>query len=85
MRDVYKRQHDIAVFFSEQRHSAQLLGLLEGHHIDVYGQRLEDFGVDDPLHLSQLLGRYSVEVREVEAHTLVAVSYTHLDVYKRQV
>ena len=65
--------HDIAVFFSEQRHSAQLLGLLEGHHLDVYGQRLEDFGVDDPLHLSQLLGRYSVEVREVEAHTLVVL------------
>ena len=57
---------DLAVLLAEQSHSAQLLGLFDGHFLDGDVHRLEDLVVDDLLHAEQLLGSDSAEVGEVE-------------------
>ena len=57
---------DLAVLLAEQSHSAQLLGLFDGHLLDSDVHRLEDLVVDDLLHADQLLGSDSAEVGEVE-------------------
>ena len=61
---------DLAVLLAEQSHSAQLLGLFDGHFLDGDVHRLEDLVVDDLLHAEQLLGSDSAEVGKVEVRDL---------------
>src|SRR5699024_5267399 len=68
--------NDIAVFLSEQSHSAQLLGLSDGHLFHLYRHSLEDFLVDLGFHLGQLLGGEGGEVSEVKAHVLAVDQLT---------
>ena len=53
-------------FFAEEGHGAHLLGLVQGHRLDLDLQRVEDLVVDDLLHLGQFLGGDGAEVGEVE-------------------
>ena len=61
----------IAVFFAEQRHGAQLFGLLDGHLGGGDGVRLQNQLVDTGLHLFQLLGGHGGKMTEVEAADLI--------------
>ena len=60
--------HVVAVFLAEEGDGAELLGLLDGDVAMVLqGDVLADAGIDDALHLAQLLGCHLLEVAEVKA------------------
>ena len=80
-REIVRRAHDadnVAVFFSEERHSAQLLGFFDGHlHIDDF-HSAEYFCIDDRFHLYKLLRCQRREVCEVESHSVAVDKLTCL-------
>ena len=61
---------DIAVFFTEQGHSALFFGRIEGHFFDGDGDGLEDFFVDQGFDLIQFILRDRREMGEVETQVV---------------
>ena len=62
-----------AVLLAEQRHSAHLLGFLDGQVLDLDVQALEDLLVDLLFDLDQLLGGDGAEMGEVKAGDVVVL------------
>ena len=58
----------VTILLAKQGNGAQLLGFCQGHVAMVLqGNILADAGIDDALHLTQLLARHLLEVAEVKA------------------
>ena len=78
--EITHRDHadDVAVFFAEQRHGAQLAGLVDGHFLRDDRERRADLLIDEVFHLRDLFGRHRLEVREVKAQPVGVVQGTGL-------
>ena len=63
--------HHVAVLLPEQRHGAELAGLLNRHLADIRGDAAENPAVDQLLHLLQLLRRQRGKMRKVKPHTVL--------------
>ena len=73
--------HGIAVFLAKQSRDARLASSIERSLIRAHGNGVHDLLVCDALDLSQLLGRYALEVGEVETQAIgsdVAASLLHM-------
>ena len=63
--------HLVTIFLAKQGHGAQFLSLLQGHVAVVLDRQvLADAGVDQPLHLAQLIMSHLLEMTEVKAQPL---------------